>query len=472
MTAYRKREHNHLREHGSNPRLWTRNFVIGTLSNFVLSCNYFMLTVVMTEYAIEQYEAPPSVAAFCASIFIVGTLFARFATPPLIARFEKKRILLVAAMLNLVATLMYLVHVPLAALMAIRFLHGFFYGSYSTTSATYVTGIIPHSRKGEGIGYYMLSVTLGAAIGPFMGIILSRYFGFLTLFFWAAGVVLVSIPFILVLSPSRPPSKRGARVATPPVNAASEAASTEPAEQAFDEVKAADDALAAADITAPVESAREEAASDAESQAAGSKRAKGPRFGSGILSYFFEVSAIPISAICGLVFFGYSSLLTLLSSYALEIGLSRAASVFFIVYALAIFITRPFTGRAFDKQGPRFVMLPAFLVFSAGLALLAFTTNDWMMLASALLCGYGVGTIQSSGLACAVKFAPDDRLSNANATYYVMLDAGVGIGPLILGAVVPVIGYPNMYLCMAAISAISAILFLFATRGEGSRRKR
>lgn len=63
--------------------------------------------------------------------------------------------------------------------------------------------------------------------------------------------------------------------------------------------------------------------------------------------------------VCGLLFFGYSSLLTFLTPYATEIGLARAASVFFVVYALAMFVTRPFTGRAFDRVGPHPVMVPA-----------------------------------------------------------------------------------------------------------------
>lgn len=59
--------------------LWTRNFVAGTFLNFFIAGNYFMLMVVMTAYALTVHQAPAAVAAFCASAFIVGTLFSRFA---------------------------------------------------------------------------------------------------------------------------------------------------------------------------------------------------------------------------------------------------------------------------------------------------------------------------------------------------------------------------------------------------------
>lgn len=171
--------------------LWTKDFVVGTVTNFVLSCNYFMLTVVMTAYAMEEYAAPAALAALCASIFIIGTLFARTVTPPLMARLGRKRLLLIATTAGCVLTALYLLQTPLAALMGIRFLHGFMFGVCSTAIATIVTAIIPAARKGEGIGYYMLSVTLGAAIGPFAGILLSRYIGYQVLFIAAALVLVI-----------------------------------------------------------------------------------------------------------------------------------------------------------------------------------------------------------------------------------------------------------------------------------------
>lgn len=93
-----------------------------------------------------------------------------------------------------------------------------------------------------------------------------------------------------------------------------------------------------------------------------------------------ERGAMPISSVCFLIFFGYSSLLTFLTPFAESVGLTRAASVFFIVYALSMFLTRPFTGRAFDRRGPLLVMIPAFFSFTAGMVMLAFASNDWMIL--------------------------------------------------------------------------------------------
>ena len=66
----------------------------------------------------------------------------------------------------------------------------------------------------------------------------------------------------------------------------------------------------------------------------------------------------------------------------------------------------------------------------------------------------------------AVRETPDDRLSVANASFYILLDVGVGIGPLFLGLIEPAIGYSNMYLLMATVGALALALFLIVAKTE------
>lgn len=440
-----------------HPKLWTRDFVLGTVVNFVLCANYFMLMVVMTSYALDVYHAPASLAGFCASIFIVGTLVARFTTATVMARFGQKRTLVVGAAAEIALTALYFLGASLPLLLTVRFVHGFAYGTCSTAIATIVTAMVPPERKGEGIGYYMLSVTLGAALGPFTGIFLSNNFGFGTLFAIAMVVAAVSVPCALTLS--RPATDRRLRASKASKTAAKFAEKQAEA--------AALDEIAGEESAAPAEERREE-------QAAESLRVPSTHLEQRVtatvqrswLARFIEAPVLPISLVAGLIFFGYSALLTFLTPYATELGLSRAASVFFVAYALSMFITRPFTGVAFDRYGPHPVMVPAFIAFSIGMVVVAFMANDWMLLGGAMILGFGVGTVQSCGLAMAVRETPDDRLSVANSTFYMLLDVGVGVGPLFLGLIQPAIGYSAMYLLMAAVGILALALFLVVAKTE------
>lgn len=82
-----------------------------------------------------------------------------------------------------------------------RFLHGFSYGASTTAVATIVTSSIPREHKGEGVGYFMLSSTLGTAIGPFAGMALTQAFGMTAVFascVATATLCLVSFAFFRV----------------------------------------------------------------------------------------------------------------------------------------------------------------------------------------------------------------------------------------------------------------------------------
>ncbi len=440
--------------------LWTRSFVAGTLLNFFIAGNYFMLMVVMTAYALTVYQAPAAVAAFCASAFIVGTLFSRFAAAPLMERFGRMVVLVAGCIAEIALTVLYLLNEPVGALIGVRLAHGFAYGISSTAIATIITSLVPADRKGEGIGYFMLSITLGSAIGPFAGIFLSNNFGYPVVFVVASVLVALSIPAALLLRAPAATRVKGKAAA------------------ADAEVRAASDAVAGAVAEAPAEEAREEAEAIAEADDADCCRIPSTHLEEKItekvehspLARFVEAGVLPIALACGLLFFGYSSLLTFLTPYAAEVGLSRAASVFFVVYALAMFATRPFTGRAFDRVGPHPVMVPAFVSFAAGMVVLALAANDWMMLGAAALLGFGVGTVQSCGLAMAVRVTSDARLSVANATFYMLLDVGVGIGPILLGVVAPLIGYSALYLCMAAVGLLALALFFIVAKTEKGAR--
>lgn len=407
-------------------KLWTRDFVFGTTVNFLVMLNYYGLMVVVADYAMKTYDAAASTAGLAASIFVIGALIARLFSGRIMDRVGRKRLLIIGAVLEVAFSALYLVGVGLWLLFVVRLLHGIAFGMCSTSIGTIVTALVPDNRKGEGVGYYMLSVTLGAAIGPFLGMFLTQNAGFQTLFIVTAavaGACLLAATQVRV--PKTPvPSERVAQKAN--------------------------------DI-----------ARDERTEQAGGFRVPRSR-----VANYLETSVIPISAVCALLFFCYSSLLAFLTPFAAESGLEAPASFFFVVYAIATFVTRPFTGKLFDRKGDRAVMIPAFIAFIFGMGLLATVYRPAAMLIAAALLGFGVGTIQASGLALAVRIAPDDRLSLANSTFYILLDIGVGVGPLLLGIVQPLWGYRGLFEAMSFVAIVALAAYLVVSRRKGTMRRK
>ncbi|MFE4144654.1 MFS transporter [Peribacillus sp. YIM B13472] len=179
------------------------------------------------------------------------------------------------------------------------------------------------------------------------------------------------------------------------------------------------------------------------------------------LSNFIEPKALPISIITLLLAFCYSSVLSFISFYAIEIDLVNTASFFFVVYAVAVLLSRPFSGPLMDRKGSNFIMYPAFIIFGVGLLLLSMTTNSFTLLAAGFLIGLGFGNMQSSSQAIAVKLTPPHRMGMATSTFFIMLDAGLGFGPYILGFIIPLTGYSTLYVILGIVVIATSVLYYF-----------
>ncbi|MDR4929496.1 MFS transporter [Peribacillus simplex] len=179
------------------------------------------------------------------------------------------------------------------------------------------------------------------------------------------------------------------------------------------------------------------------------------------LSNFIEPKALPISIITLLLAFCYSSVLSFISFYAIEIDLVNTASFFFVVYAVAVLLSRPFSGPLMDRKGSNFIMYPAFIIFGVGLLLLSMTTNSFTLLAAGFLIGLGFGNMQSSSQAIAVKLTPPHRMGMATSTFFIMLDAGLGFGPYILGFIIPLTGYSTLYVILGVVVIATSVLYYF-----------
>lgn len=179
------------------------------------------------------------------------------------------------------------------------------------------------------------------------------------------------------------------------------------------------------------------------------------------LSNFIEPKALPISFITLVLAFCYSSVLSFISFYAIEIDLVNTASFFFVVYAVAVLLSRPFSGPLMDRKGSNFIMYPAFMIFGVGLLLLSISTNSFTLLAAGFLIGLGFGNMQSSSQAIAVKLTPPHRMGMATSTFFIMLDAGLGFGPYILGFIIPVTGFSTLYVILGVVVIATSVLYYF-----------
>src|SRR3954471_4986482 len=153
-----------------------------SIINFIIMIIFYLLMVTMASYAVKEFHASVSQAGLVAGIYIVGTLIGRIVTGRIINKVGTKKILMIGLILFPITMSFYFIQAGIIVLIISRLVNGFAVGIASTAISTVVAQILPISRKGEGIGYYSMSSTLGTAIGPFFGLLLSQHTTYFVIF--------------------------------------------------------------------------------------------------------------------------------------------------------------------------------------------------------------------------------------------------------------------------------------------------
>ncbi len=177
------------------------------------------------------------------------------------------------------------------------------------------------------------------------------------------------------------------------------------------------------------------------------------------LSNYIELKALPVAVTMLVAAFAYSGILSFITTYADEIDLRQAGSLYFLVYAIAILVSRPFTGKLMDIKGGNSVAYPGLVIFAIGMFLLSQANSTFLLLLAAAVIGLGYGNFQSCTQALAIKVTPPHRMGLANSTYFICLDLGLGLGPVLLGYLIPLLGYQGLYLVLAAWILLAIVIY-------------
>ena len=386
-----------------NNRLWTKQYLLVIATNFLLYIVYYQLMLWTTSYAMHVWHADVSEAGLAAGLFIISALTARLLAGHFIDGLGRGFVLRAGTILYAAAMLPYFHITSMLEFEAVRVLHGFAYGLASTAASTIVATITPIRRQGEGIGYFTLGVTIASAIGPFLGIWFTHR-GMYDASVWICTVVgFTALALSLLI---RTPAHR---------------------------------------------------MNDEERREMHSLR----------FSTFFETEALPISFIAMLGGVCYSTVLAYIGAYSQSLSLFWAGSVFFLGFALTSIVSRPVTGRLLDELGGSVVVYPALIFLALAMIVIGAARSNGMLLSGALVLGLGFATITSACHALAVFVSPQKHVGRATATYFVLLDVGVGIGPYTLGLLVPHLGFSAVYYAAAVVAMIGIVIYWAAIGRTG-----
>ncbi|SDP34199.1 MFS transporter [Halobacillus aidingensis] len=359
------------------PRLWTSSFLNVCASNFLVFLVFYLLFVTMPIYTIESIGVAEGEAGLIITVFLLAAILIRPLSGQWVESFGRKPVVVTALSIFLGSSFLYLWFDAFSALLIVRFIQGIGFGMGTTALGAIAADVVPDQRKGEGLGYFAMSMNFAMVIGPFLGLTLIQNAGFTVMFYVCAALAVMALLTGLVIrvDPLAEPAKK----------------SLVPS-----------------------------------------------------MHNLLEKPVIPIALTGAVMALAYAGVLSFVSVYATQLGLAEAASYFFVVYALVLLISRPFTGRWFDQYGENVIVIPSILIFGAGMLILSFANTAFVLLLAGGLIGLGWGTLVPSMQTIALKKVPE-RAGSATATFFTIFDIGIGVGSYVVGAIATGIGFSSLY---------------------------
>lgn len=398
------------------PVLWTPSFALLTISNFGLAMAFFALMATMAAYAVTEFAASHTEAGFVNSVFILGAMVARIGAGRAIELKGYKPVMISALILHLIAIASYIAAPSLLLTILIRSLHGIGFGFSQTAVGGTVMAHVPPERRGEGSGWYTTGMSVGSGLAPFLSLALyNSTWGQDGVFLLTTAVAVMSLVTALIA------------------------------------VRFVDDGAGIVSHETSLPSIHPQPG-----------RRIRPRPVS--LEGFFDKRAFPIGAVVALSAFTFAATITFLDGYAKSAGLEGAAAWYFVVYAGVILISRPVAGIIQDRYGDDVIMIPLTVSVIAGMLVTAYATSGWMLLVGAAILGLGYGTIVSAGQAMAVHAVGATRAGLAVSSYFLLVDFGTGIAPVILGSLLESLGYRSMFLVATAFAVLALVFYVTVAR--------
>lgn len=184
---------------------------------------------------------------------------------------------------------------------------------------------------------------------------------------------------------------------------------------------------------------------------------------------FFDKSVFPISSAIFFLALTYGGITTFLPLFAGTIQVN--AGTFFLVYAVALTLTRPVAGKLADRYNEGTIIIPSMILMIVALLVLSFSAGLPGIVVSAVLYGIGFGSAQPALQAATLNLVSSDKKGVANASFFTAMDLGIGLGSILLGVISQLFGYPFLFAACAVSGLIALLVFQGFVRGTLLRRK-
>ena len=407
--------------------VYSRDILLVLAASFFYMASPMLVTPLITGFT-ESIGSSAALMGIVGGMMNFCSLICRPLAGNLADKMSKYRVSLIGAVLMTAACAGYIMAPNAAVVVVSRIVNGAGFACCSVCMATWMSNMLPKDKIGSGMGFYGTMNALAMAVAPAIGVSIYQMFGYRVSFFIA---LLFSAAIIIVIQFIRDKGEP-------------ESTSENMKEKSG---SSAEDVSGISDDCADVSSINK----------------KGKRS-----IQLIDIKVVPIALIIMLFAIPYCATQSFLVTYAQVRHLNITVSMFFPVYALVLIVLRLSLRNLFDKLPFRtFLLCGSVSLLLAILCLAGMKNNGMMFLACFFLAG-GYGIMSSVCQSTAILLAGKEKRGLANSTYYIGLDLGMALGPMIGGALYGQLDISLFYPALLATVPLTGVVY--AAMGRGLRK--
>jgi MFS family permease len=179
-------------------------------------------------------------------------------------------------------------------------------------------------------------------------------------------------------------------------------------------------------------------------------------------SLFLERKIVAPAIMNFLQNFIWGAIIAFFPLYSIKCGVKNPG-LFFSSIAVMTIAGRVLGGKIVDACNKEKIILSFIFTAMIAMIILSFSKTLPMFIFVGLLFGAGGAFFFPTSMAYALEYA-DSSGGTAIGTFRALSDLGLALGPVIMGIILPLTGYPVMFLCLALICLINLSYFQFYVR--------
>lgn len=389
--------------------LYSKDIMLVLAATFFYMASPMLVTPLITGFT-ESIGASAALMGLVGGLMNLVSLFCRPIAGNLADRISKYKLSFIGAVFMTAACVGYIFAPNEVVVIIARIINGFGFACCSVCMATWMSNMLPKEKIGSGMGVYGTMNALAMAVAPAIGVSAYQAFGYRVSFVIALVFSLAIIVVIQFTGDKGEPE-------------------TENADAGENGSEAGD--------------------------AAGRQRRK---------LELIDVKVIPIALIIMLFAIPYCATQSFLVTYAEVRGLHVSVSLFFPAYAAVLIVLRLSLRNLFDKLPFRIFLLSSALSELLAILLLTIMKNNAVMLLASCFLAGGYGIMSSVCQSTAILLAGREKRGLANSTYYIGLDLGMTLGPMIAGALYGWLDIGWFYPVLMVTMPLAGVVYIVAGR--------